>query len=329
MHRLFPIRALLTTATLLLAVACSPFARAQTFVQFTATFDFGTLSAPDQAKFQATINSALNFYSTTFTTPTPLNVSILFMADESVSLGQSSTFVNTVSYTNFRAALVTNSGSSSDTTALSLLPIQTNNPVNSSPNLSISTPLIRALGLSGGTTGGEPDSTVSLKTSIMNLDRTTIDPAKYDLKSTVWHEVNEVLGFGSALNNLNNGDPTPTGAIGSLDLFRYTTGNLSTRSFTTDLNAGASFSINGTTALTGFNQTQGGDFHDFIGGTQVQNAFGSPGTTPNMGTAELTALDVVGYNLSGVPEPQTYALFAGLASLGWVAIQRRRRAKTR
>ena len=101
----------------------------------------------------------------------------------------------------------------------------------------------------------------------MNLDRTTIDPAKYDLKSTLWHEVNEVLGFGSTLSNLNNGDPTSTGPIGSLDLFRYTTGNLSTRSFTTSAGAGASFYTNGTTALTGSSQDQTGDFHDFVGGT--------------------------------------------------------------
>lgn len=61
----------------------------------------------------------------------------------------------------------------------------------------------------------------------------------------------------------------------------------------------------------------------------MQNAFGSPGATPKMGHAELNALDVIGYNLSAVPEPHTYALFAGLASLRWVAIQRLRSAKAR
>jgi hypothetical protein len=301
-------------------------ARAQSFVQFAATYDFGTLNASDQAKFQATVQSALNYYSATLSTPAPLTVKILFKADESVGLGQSSTYYSTVSYSSFRSALTTNATSASDTTALSLLPNQSTNPVNGSTTVSASLPLLRALGYNASVS--QPDSTVSLKTSLMNLDRTTIDAAKYDLKAVVFHEVDEVLGFGSALNGLSNGAAAPTGAIGTLDLFRYNSNGSGTRSFTTSAGANASFSINGTTLLTSFNQNAGGDFHDFTGGIQVQNAFATPGATPNLGTAELTALDVIGYTVSAIPEPSSVALLAGIGAIGFVGYQRARsRAK--
>jgi len=49
-----------------------------------------------------------------------------------------------------------------------------------------------------------------------------------------------------------------------------------------------------------YNQTKGGDFNDWYSpGTQapqVQDAVGTPGATPNLGT-ELTVLDVMGYTL--------------------------------
>ena len=78
-----------------------------------------------------------------------------------------------------------------------------------------------------------------------------------------------------------------------------------------------------------FNQNGGGDFHDwassidvFTPGTvvaapQVQDAFATPGTAPNLGPAELTALrDEIGYNqVSATPEPSQFGMLA-LIGLG-------------
>ena len=55
----------------------------------------------------------------------------------------------------------------------------------------------------------------------MNLTRTGTPTTKYDLLAAVSHEIDEVLGLGSALNGLKNGDPTPTGAVWGMDLYRY------------------------------------------------------------------------------------------------------------
>lgn len=317
----------LPACILMAGMACTSSALAQSFIGFNATFDFGTLSPADQTTFQTTINSALSFYTSTLQTSVPLTVNILFKADESVGLGQSETFINTVPYAGFRAGLAANSRSAADATALSFLPAGANNPVNGSSQVTASLPLLRALGFAvAGANGGGLDSTVSLKTSLMNLDRTgPQNPARYDLQSTVQHEVNEVLGFNSQLNGLNNGAPAPAGAIGSLDLFRFN--GAGSRSFTTSLAEVSYLSYdNGVTQLTRFNQTQGGDFHDFQGGNQVQNAFGTPGAQANMGLGETTGLDIIGYNFAAVPEPIELSLAAAAALIGFAAVRKARAA---
>ena len=100
------------------------------------------------------------------------------------------------------------------------------------------------------------------------------------------------------------------------------------RSLTTNSSATAYFSIDGgVTDLVNFNQTAGADYADWAssGTPQVQDAFGTPGTTNvNVGTNELTALDVIGYNLNAVPEPSTYALF-GLGALALLIAYRHKR----
>ncbi len=124
------------------------------------------------------------------------------------------------------------------------------------------------------------------------------------------HEIDEALGFASALNGLSNGAPAPTGPVFPEDLFRYDQNG--SRTLTTDINAQAFFSINGgATDLARFNQDAGGDFSDWYspGGQtpQVQDAFGTPGAKPNLGV-ELTALDVIGYDLTAAPTPEPATL---------------------
>ncbi|HEV3340077.1 MAG TPA: PEP-CTERM sorting domain-containing protein, partial [Pirellulales bacterium] len=110
-------------------------------------------------------------------------------------------------------------------------------------------------------------------------------------------------------------------------------------SHTTNASAIAYFSLDGTTHIAQFdNQHDGGDFGDWQSnplpggvGPKVQDAFASPGATPtlaNDGGAEVTALDAVGYNLSGqgaTPEPASLTIFGiGLAGL---VVCRHRRAR--
>src|SRR4051812_42850076 len=77
------------------------------------------------------------------------------------------------------------------------------------------------------------------------------------------------------------------------DLTRYD--QFGARTYSTGA-AQAYFSIDGPTQLVRFNQSAGGDYGDWFGGTpRVQDAFGTPGSTPNLGV-ETVALDVIGFD---------------------------------
>jgi PEP-CTERM motif len=277
----------------------------------TPVWDSTITSDVNAATIESTINSAIAIYQTDFSDP--ISVSIKFQ-ETSSGLGSSSTFIGNITYSSFRSALAADATTANDTTTLAHLPVQANNPVNGNANVTLTTANLRAIGFTANPPGGI-DSTISLNTSLMNLSRLSINPSKYDLMAVASHEMDEALGFGSALNGLANGAAAPSGAVFSLDLLRYD--QTGARSFNTTLASQAYLSINGTTDLARFNQTAGGDFSDFYspGGQtpEVQDAFGTPGSTPNLGV-ELTMLDVIGYNLVAVPEPGTVA-FLGLGAL--------------
>jgi hypothetical protein len=144
----------------------------------------------------------------------------------------------------------------------------------------------------------------------MNLSRAgQQNSSKYNLMAVVSHEINEVLGLGSALPN------PPSGTIFPEDLFRYNSNGV--RTFTTN-GENAYFSIDGTNDLARFNQNSGGDYGDWWSTgaltPQVQDAFGTSGAQPNLGV-EATGLDVIGYD--DAPEPGTVILLGtGLVIAG-------------
>jgi hypothetical protein len=256
-------------------------------------WDATILNDPNAAAITNTINTAILTLESRFSNP--VTVSILF-AEMSSGLGQSSTYIGTTTYASYYDALVAGSSTTNDVTALANITGGAANPVNGGANITCALPLFRALGFNANPPSGQPDSTVSLNLSIINITRTSIDPAKYDLQAVVTHEMDEVLGTSSGVNRAN---------ISPVDLFRYNAAG--SRSYTT---AGddAYFSIDGgATDLVRYNQNSGGDYGDFWSITthspvRIQDAFGTPGATPDLGV-ELTVLDVIGWNL--VPAPST------------------------
>lgn len=151
--------------------------------------------------------------------------------------------------------------------------------------------------IDGNPPAGQPDGVISLNTSICNLSPAQTDPTKYSLYAVVCHEIDEVLGSGSRLDGLKNGDPAPP-TIEAEDLYRFDDQTTPVRSFTTALAARAYFSLDGHTLLSRYNQTQGGDFADWISPgnpPQVQDAFQTPGATP-VPVLELRVLDALGWN---------------------------------
>jgi hypothetical protein len=283
-------------------------ARAQ--IVITPTFDSSITSDPNAAAIENTINQTIQIYENKFSDP--INVTIKF-SEMTTGLGQSTTGFYNVSYLNFITALHADATTANDATALALLPIQATNPVTGTGTIDVKSANLRAVGLAGAPVlSGGFDGAIGLNTHITDVGSPGTT-GQYSLMSTTAHEIDEVLGLGSSLASV------PFGAPFTEDLFRYdASGN---RSFTTNSSAKAFFSIDGTTQLAQFdNQNDGGDFGDWQSnprppGVQpkVQDAFATPGANPALGV-ELTALDVIGYDLvtgaSSVPEPSMMAMVA-------------------
>jgi hypothetical protein len=364
--------------TVLLAVVVVTPGRAELIIN--PTFDSSITSDPNAASIEAVINTAVQTYENLFSNL--ITVSILFQ--EGGGLGQSDGIIFDVSYNSFYNGLVANNANPAAIAALNANGGNPNtnggvNPVGGLSDIVIKTANARALGInlppacvvtptgagSGGgnvpnTCGAGPgptvDGIVSLNTAITTPPhtQTSPDPDYFDLLSTTEHEIDEVLGLGSALENcdsssplqscqpgatLNAGNDTPFGGGAPEDLFRWSAATGGTRTLSTSCATPTSayFAYGPSTgAIAQFNNAcNGGDFGDWQSsplpsGTnpQVQDAFGGPGDAPALGASEIDALTAIGYTLSAsspVPEPSAMVLFgAGIAMLGMY--RRRRRA---
>jgi len=192
---------------------------------------------------------------------------------------------------------------------------------------------------------GGLNSTIFLNIGQMNVTRPDQNPDLYDLRAVVTHEIDEVLGIGGNGSSLYleggyTNQASPSDGVGPLDFFRY--GAPGAISFTLNPAATAYFSIDGgKTTNVYFNQlgwscdadgTNCGsaDFGDWgnvnspgNGNTppQIQDAFGSPGATPNLKANELIALDVVGYTLIvGAPTVQDVTQAANSFAFAWTSM---------
>jgi hypothetical protein len=238
-----------------------------------------------------------------------LTVRILFM-DTNVDLGENDTWYTDIPYSQYLSALQASATSVNDSNALSKLPNSSADPVAGNSNINLQLPLLRLLGFYSGYGPDGNDSTIYLNIPLMNLTRPPTNPNKYDLISVVTHEMDEALGFVSCL-----AIDYPGGPIGPMDLFRYATNTTGLTRTWTPSGDNAYFSIDGTNLWARFNQEAGGDYHDWWSYTnlwappgttpypQVQDAYATPDSAPNLGSNELAGLDIIGYTLAA-PVPR-------------------------
>jgi hypothetical protein len=297
--------ALLGSAAVLLAVP-APAAALTINASYFGTFSAGELSV---------LSSAVDFYEANFADPFTATIGFYSMNS---GLGESSSYYVNMNYAAFRTALNNDNTTANDTTALANVPATSTNPLTGTSSINVKTANARALGfnVTGGSFSG--NCTLGAADGCIGLNVALIASAPYSLAAVAMHEIDEVLGLGSILPA--EGDPFVE------DLFRWSATGV--RSFTTSCTTAAYFSIDGgATNLAGLNCGNAGDYGDWSSSAvpQVQDAFGTPGSTPTLNSAspEVIALDVIGYNL--VPEPaSTLALASGL--FGLAAIRRRRPA---
>lgn len=257
---------------------------------------------------QMVINNAIAFYESTFTNSITVKIEFHNM---STGLGQSIAFIFDVPYSTYCPALAASATSPDDITAVANTPCSSDPiPNTTSTNIGVKSPNGRALGINTAEQafGANCPTSNFTGSGCIGLNLTTANAHPGLLFAVVEHEIDEVLGLGSALS----GTTTPAEPW-TEDLFRWQSAG--TRSFAT--NPGTSgaacsggtpaafFSINGgTTDLDDFNNcANGGDYGDWITHSppQVQDAFINIGGTPpslSVTSPEVRALDVIGYSIA-------------------------------
>ncbi len=306
------------------------------------TFDNSIVSDPNAAAIEGTINSAIASYEAAFTNPITVNI---YFQEMTSGLGESNFYAYDAPYSTFHAGLVANNANPAAIAALNANGgAGTTNPVNGTQYITAKSANLRAVGINqpgqcqltagsgvpyacGGSTGPAYDGVIGLNTSL-----TTVSGGTYSLFAVAEHEIDEILGLGSALINTTQGsgayNTTISGSPSPEDLFRWSAATGGTRTLSTICGAatGAYFSYGPSTgAIAQFNNAcNGADFGDWASGStpKVQDAYATPGATPVLGPSELAALSAIGYTqASAVPEPATYML-AGVG-LGYLWLRRR------
>ena len=306
-------------------------------LSFNATFDSSiTGDATYGAAIETNINSVLAVYSLDFSN----NVTVpITFGEMTTGLGESEFSFDTVSYHNYCTALKASATSANDVTADASLGscggTSQVNPVNSTSSVELKEANATALGLLAP---GGSDGTILINTQITDGGTGPCTSGCYSFDATLEHEIDEILGLGSDLDNSGGGTgvhvPTFTPNPTPEDLFRYSANGVRSFDAGSSCNSlGSAYRLfarinSGATNLAGFNNAcNGGDFGDWDSASnRVQNAF-SGGGTPTLGV-ELTALDVIGYTLtSTTPEPSSILLT--VTALGAIALLRRRKIAPR
>jgi hypothetical protein len=298
------------------------------------TFDSTITSDQNHAAIENTINNAISVYEQDFSNS--IKVPIYFSElSGTTTLGESMDAHTTISYSAFRSALAAEPTSAVRATALQYLPNQANEPVpnTTGTGLWMAAANVNALVASGNLPSSDVqspqyDGTISLNTSQTFTGAGSVGPqGNYSLETVVMHEIDEVLGLGSALPNYTTGSsPMPE------DLYRYAAN--SARSFSTSATGPIYFSLNGTTDLAQFNNANnGGDYGDWASNPlptgaspEVQDAFITGGQNITLGSNEFAALQAIGY--VRVPDAYPLALLA-LGSGAAMLLVRKRRINTR
>ena len=289
-------RGLFASLSMALLLASAP---AQA-VTFTSYFDASVTTAQ-----KAVINSALGYYSSTFTNP--VNIRLQFITDPKGSNGAAnSSSLYLASSASVLSALQANAPASPFLAAA----LPNFSAGNVASQMLLTSANCRAL---GGTCAG----TLSGKGSVTatGLDAIVwIGISAYTSTNATKHEVNELLGaggWGTALGvgTVINGQST----IGMLDPWRY--GAANKKSLTASKTAKAYLSVDkGVTSIAGYNQSGTGDYGDLLkapGYVQSWQVCSNP-AAQSLTSPEGKMLQLVGYSpLAGVG--------AGVAAAGTLA----------
>ena len=276
-----------------------------TAMTFNVTFDSSVTSLTNAAQVEAAFTDATQVFQNLYTNAITANLTVYWGAtgpfSGGINLGASRTQLQGSSgfaYPDLTNALSAASTTVADSNAVASLPAS--DPTGGAPWW-IPQAEAKALGVLGiSPTDPSLDGDVGFAANVTyTFDATNrAVSGKYDFIGVAEHEISEVLGRGAGLGTISGG-------YVPCDLFRFTSSGV--RSLNTN-DSGVYFSINdGVTSLKAFNPPGGGDLQDWqmSSPADAYDAFLVAGHKALLSAADLTALDILGYNLNFAPPQLT------------------------
>jgi len=271
------------------------------------SYDSSADSAP--IGFKNSLNSLVSFLQSTFSDPVTVNIAVGYgeVAGTPLgngALGSSSTFMQSVSYTQLKNALVADASSATDNSAVASLPAA--DPIGTSYMISLAE--AKALNLSSSS---HLDGYVGFNSGgVFDYDSSDgITTGKHDFYGAAAHEITEVMG--RMMWGGGGGSPT------ALNLFHFSAPGVRTFSGTT---AGYFSANNGVTNLDSFNTDPRGDFGDWASsaGHDAFLAFGGSGAVESISPSDLKVMDALGWDqLGGSPDLTVSNVVATPTAIGF------------
>ena len=257
-------------------------------------YDSSVANAP--AGFTAAVAAVVSYYESVFTDPVTITIDVGYGEIDGQSLGsnalgESETYLTSVSYAQLQSALVKNADSIGDTAAAASLPAAS--PV--SGQYWLSTAEAKALGIAGASSSIDGYVGFSSAVSFAYNDSAGVGASQYDFFGVVAHEISEVMG-----RQMMDGESFNGGAsYEPLDLFHYSAAGVRDFSGTT---AGYASANGGQTSLDSFNTNPSGDFGDWAAsaGNDSYDAFSYPGVVNAVSASDLALMNLLGWDPAGV-----------------------------